>query len=483
MIQIRLSFITGRYHATPWGRHVNEGVPEWPPSPYRLVRALVDCWLRRRPEWSASRVESLLRPLAGEQPEFVLPPARASHTRSFLSSNDRDVMDRQKVFDPFVVLSRSITVRWPNSHLTAEQESDLQELLAELNYLGRSESWVCATLSSSDKVLEANCCPGNQVDVAQESVLVACPSLEFAGKARKKTQFSPWLDALCKSTAEVTKEGWSIPPAMEFVPYVRRRDCFSPRSVTPSKKESHRISAVLVALQCKVRPRITQTVAIAERFRRAAMSKHVAPSEHFSGKRADGTLLMDHKHAYFLPLSLMKDGYLDHIAVVLRGKETAKTNSHEFKPSELTALDRVSKLWAAHAEGIRCVPVRWVERPDELPVFAPSQIFESATPFIPARHHKRSRGSFEEWLCDQVRLEFSRCYGVEPVSVSLTSGHTLCSGQVVRWFEFLRGRRDTAPRSGYGFRVEFSEPLAGPLAIGKHCHFGLGLFRPAPEAL
>ena len=44
---IKLRFPGGRYHATPWGRHVNEGAVEWPPSPYRLVRALYDAWKRK----------------------------------------------------------------------------------------------------------------------------------------------------------------------------------------------------------------------------------------------------------------------------------------------------------------------------------------------------------------------------------------------------------------------------------------------------
>ena len=51
MLLIELAFPAGRYHATPWGRHVNEGVCEWPPSPYRLVRALYDAWKRKRPDW------------------------------------------------------------------------------------------------------------------------------------------------------------------------------------------------------------------------------------------------------------------------------------------------------------------------------------------------------------------------------------------------------------------------------------------------
>ncbi len=34
-ISIAIQFSAGRFHATPWGHHVNEGLPEWPPSPWR----------------------------------------------------------------------------------------------------------------------------------------------------------------------------------------------------------------------------------------------------------------------------------------------------------------------------------------------------------------------------------------------------------------------------------------------------------------
>ena len=44
MTVLQLSFPAGRFHATPWGRHVNEGAVEWPPSPWRIVRALIATW-------------------------------------------------------------------------------------------------------------------------------------------------------------------------------------------------------------------------------------------------------------------------------------------------------------------------------------------------------------------------------------------------------------------------------------------------------
>ena len=39
MLLIEIHSPAGRFHATPWGRHVNEGAVEWPPSPWRFLRA------------------------------------------------------------------------------------------------------------------------------------------------------------------------------------------------------------------------------------------------------------------------------------------------------------------------------------------------------------------------------------------------------------------------------------------------------------
>ena len=86
MNAIKIRFLAGRFHATPWGRNVNEGEVEWPPSPFRLARALLDVWYRRFPELPRERVEAVLRLLAGA-PGFALPPATAAHSRFFMSAN------------------------------------------------------------------------------------------------------------------------------------------------------------------------------------------------------------------------------------------------------------------------------------------------------------------------------------------------------------------------------------------------------------
>ena len=73
MLAIELTFPGGRYHATPWDAHVNEGVTEWPPSPWRVLRALVATrHLKAREEVSQETLAALIEALSA-----VLPPRPA----------------------------------------------------------------------------------------------------------------------------------------------------------------------------------------------------------------------------------------------------------------------------------------------------------------------------------------------------------------------------------------------------------------------
>jgi len=60
---------------------------------------------------------------------------------------------------------------------------------------------------------------------------------------------------------------------------------------------------------------------------------------------------------------------------------------------------------------------------------------------------------------------------VEPV------GFARLGGKPVAWREFLRQRSGGGPaKAGYGFRIEFPEAVAGPVALGEASHFGMGGF-------
>ncbi len=161
MIVLELRFLAGRYHATPWGRHVNEGAVEWPPSPWRIVRALIATWYlkaRRDEEISEHTIRALADALLSQPPVFRLPRATTAHTRHYMPINKGKMTT--KVFDTFVQLSErdAIFVAW-DVVLPPQQLAALQTLAGRLGYFGRAESLVEARVLEGITAIEPNAVP------------------------------------------------------------------------------------------------------------------------------------------------------------------------------------------------------------------------------------------------------------------------------------------------------------------------------------
>ncbi|MEW6278004.1 MAG: type I-U CRISPR-associated protein Csb2, partial [Candidatus Eremiobacterota bacterium] len=175
---------------------------------------------------------------------------------------------------------------------------------------------------------------------------------------------------------------------------------------------------------------------------------------------------------------------LDHLAVVCRagldGLEQAALDSFtawKVRPGEPA---RPGHLWQAKGKpDLICVPMDWAKRPQQLQVFRGSNRLVAVTPFVTVRHYRRGRGSLDDWMEGELRLELQRRGLPEPLSVTRLPMHRL-SSRTVSWWEFVRSRKNDTPRPGYGYALEFAEPVPGPVCLGYGCHFGLGLFLPAP---
>ena len=491
MLVLEFGFPAGRYHATPWGRNVNEGVEEWPPSPYRLARALVDTARRRRPAWPESRIRSLLTPLVNPV-GFLLPPARASHVRCYMHSNQPDASKKQKIFDAFVALQ-------PGEQLLAafdgdpgpEVRRDLEDLLSELSYLGRSESWVRARVYEPEAPIGLNCVPANGSGDPEgmDRVPVACLRTEEAyeasspkpgrttgkgQKARKET-FS-WLDAICLSTADLLVEGWSSPPAQEQRDFLRAKTALAPPPTPRARMSQHEFHRARYALDPRVLPSVTDTVPFAERVRSYLMGIHrrimngdpSAVSMIFSGKDTNGEAAWGHEHVFYLPLDEDGDGRIDHLEI---------RSGRAFEPSELAALDRLRSVHhPKRPEGVDLVLVSLsAERASSR-----HTRWQSVTPVVLARHHRKGRGPFWAWAQEEIARE-CRCHGLPtPVTVQWVPG-IVRKGRNLRWSQFVRSRKNQQPRQGIGCILTFAEPMPGPFALGALCHFGLGQFVPAAE--
>jgi CRISPR-associated protein Csb2 len=527
MIAISLKFLAGRYHATPWGRHVNEGAVEWPPAPWRILRALVAAWKRTLPNLPQHEVEPILRQLA-TRPEFLLPTASTGHTRHFMPWFKKGPDDRALVFDTFVAVPRDaqVIVRWPHASLDDAQRTTLAHILGNLNTFGRSESWCEASLVATP--LESYgliCRPlDEQLAADHEIVRLLCadPASAFADdrvvtvtrktvKRGKKGDSAEVRSAiydpawnLCMETLQLHQEKWSDPPASCWVPYARPRECFEmvpAASVQRRRGQQPSLDIVRYAIDSTVLPLVTDTLPVAEAARRALMSLHGRITERdgilgrscvLSGKDAQGQPLAGHRHAYYLPTDEDGDGRLDQLTIFARGG---------FDAGERRAFDRLLRLRTGrdaeekHELRLLLLGMGSLDNESAGPL-ATSTVWESATPYIATRYAKtrgrhrrdlRRPSDRADFLLEDLREQVRQVLGLDPRAAHMEAvadehGAFRVRG---RWrpieFKRYRSKRsdDGGDRLAGAFRIRFERPMTGPIALGHSAHFGMGLFLPA----
>lgn len=487
MIAIAIRFLTGRYHATPWGRHVNEGVPEWPPSPWRFLRALVATWKRSRPDISEANMLPVLGALAGA-PQFVLPPAVAAHTRHYMPWFKKGPGDKTLVFDTFAAVEREapVVLCWPEARLSDGQSALLASVLQNFGYLGRAEAWCEAALVAD--VGRPNCVALNDgvalpSGVTPVSVLTAEPA-----------EPEMLLRALLVETGEMrSSERRSDPQGSRWVRYGRPSGALVDYPLEARPAPVRQVQVARYVVDGKPLPSLLRAVEVGELARKAIMSQYGGKGKRpappiLSGHEGGEPLHMQHRHAFYLPTDEDGDGRIDHLTIVAEdgfGGEAQK------------ALGGLVKLWTGHgptSEDVARLLLLGMTTLDELrrqcDWFSPATVWESVTPFVLTRHPKRFRtgelklnelGEQRDGPEDQLRRELVLRGLPAPVSLERIQRCDLPTGRSFHWLEYQRWRHQGGGSSSgfaYGFRLEFAEPVAGPLALGYGCHYGLGLFRP-----
>jgi CRISPR-associated protein Csb2 len=503
MPNIVFRFPAGRYHATPWGNHVNEGVVEWPPSPWRIVRALLATgfsklgW-REPPDAARELVEGL----ASALPEYRLPAATASHTRHFMPTDSKKPEDKTKIFDAFAYIGKTaeLCVRWP-ARLSDAASSLLADLVPKLSYLGRAESVVAARLVSEDDIPEGVVASTTDVNrPGFEPIALLMPMtnaaytawLAEAGQSQirdaaktggrgKRSAFPPdSLAAVLVDTAFLQEHGWTQPPGSRRVHYYRPPLSTSPRTVISRPHFVASTDTALLALASDTR----RGEVLPLRFRALAQAEllHMglvsllgdALCPELTGRDANRMRLEGNRHATLVPLDIDGDGYLDHILVhapmglgleaqrALRAIRRTYTKGGA-KPLFLTLAGLGSRDEFTRLQG------------KAIPELAEASVWTSKTPFTPPRHLKAKRHTLE----DQVQAELA-ARGFPPAKrVDVLDRDTV----VARGFHrFVRERRDPQRRPPmrcfFALRIELERPCRGPISLGYAAHFGLGLMVP-----
>lgn len=509
-------FPLGRFHATRWKQGAfGDPFGEWPPSPYRLLRALAMRWFQyaREMGWSNAKEEEerkvklqpLLQALAASLPSFYLPPwtwrgpAIKQYQPTGLEKHykyKKDERTGKKVLD-YKYLDTTTTLvedhyraicpedavlwHWEDLNLQGEQLELLDRLLERVIYFGRAESF-CLMRRCDALPKEVNCRLSEKGDGVPVLAQIPSEPLDFEA-------------LLCRTGDKKIREKPNPPGTRWFYAKLPALPKVAlPRPVR--RKRPQEIKCIQFAVGGRVFPPLRLWVKLTERFRGRAV-KNLAlalrpesegkyerldrEARHrlalLCGKDEEGKPLVGHRHAYFL-LWPDEDGNPTRL-IVWRGEP--------FEQEEIEALLKASEhpiSWepAAPRWKARLVPLPFEMSPPS-GLLGSARVWRSITPFVPPaerhrfrRNGRERKGETLERIVGKLvkgRGSVGRIEKIsEPIWVNLHETR-----------ERRRARKETGTpwmRPGYMLRIEFDEPLNGPLIIGDSCHFGLGIFVPEP---
>jgi CRISPR-associated protein Csb2 len=504
---LRQSFPLGRFHATPWRVNpFDDPFGEWPPSPWRLVRAVVARWY----QWSREKAEitdlgqldALIRALCESSYSFYLPaqamrgsPLRQYHPVEFgwvpPAKKDKPI-PRMKAYGTSLVQDNYWSVPigddgaiwWflDGDAWTPQLVEVLDQCIERLIYFGRAEAFT-TVMRDASSALRPNCEPRDQ-PCSPASVRVLCPQRDASRADVERITDDP------QSAGRTIPLGAKlmyadIPPR---VPVREQPAIFVPRT------DCHLIQ---LAVGWSVAPEPRAIVRLTARYRSAVIrelldiktegqyhSWRTAPKSVRSaiadmlGKDANGVPFKEHSHTEFL--SWWHDGAPTRL-LVWRG-------SRSFGADEQRAVLRAAARelsWAAMGPDADAWKIRLI--PLDAAVPAPpgfdatsATTWESLTPYVPPRHHLRGGKPREaESLFTQIRRELA--------SRGVPGGGNVQAEEIAdaTWVAVHVPRRSAADRTsigdrrGYWLRLIFPEPVVGPIRLGHSSSFGLGLFRPA----
>lgn len=481
LLVITIRFLNGSYHATPWGKHVNEGVPEWPPSVWRLMRAIISAWKRTIPELEEQMVWPIIKKMAAETPHYNLPDAQISHTRHYMPLAKKPAL----VLATFVTTGDNpVHYIWQNVTLDEKEMVILNQILTNMHYFGRAESWCVTSASSSPQTY--NCSPIHESNIPPDSdivnVLVPKHDIKFYD-INKSGEMHKGLDHISVTTMELQKSNYIDPPGGRWVQYSRQRNCFEAKQSHDMVMRYNNVTLVRYAVVGPVRPPIKDTLHIGDLARATCMSKYGKAhngdtSPILSGKDHEGHPLKNHQHAFYLPTYETQYSEIDHITIFAPGG---------FREKDLNVLPSVRRLYKYGMDYDVSVVLQGLGTAEDfrtVPIMEIAKSWITATPLMLTRHvkYQRSGSGKVDSPEEQIRTELKNRYGdsYQLKSVTLDDSPERIHNTNIRPSQFHRRRRNGSIGDGqlYKVRLEFEKGMPGPITLGYASHYGLGMFVP-----
>lgn len=501
-VVLRQSFPLGRFHATPW--RVNpfaDHLGEWPPSPWRLVRAVVARWYQWKRETGgeddAAELDQLVRALCESSYYFRL-PVNARRGRPLRQYQPAEFSWNPADKGKAAVRSYGTTLYQDNYWCVPRDEAGvvwwliegddwtppllevLDRCLERLIYFGRAET-LTAIRRVDGETPEPNCALRNGSH-SPAAVRVLVPERGATRTDVERVTNDPLAARNIPLGARTMYAELPLAPPAREEPLVQRSssDC----------------QLVQLAIGWSVAPEFRAVVRLTARFRSAVLQEHLrlktgsksatwraAPASlrdaiaEMTGKDAEEKPLHGNRHAEFL---VWWENALPTRLLIWRSGRPF--DEDERAAILLAAARQIS--WAAAGSDAEAWKIRLV--PLDTAVPAPpgfdetrAAVWESLTPYVPPRHYLRGgKPRASESLPNQIRREL--------ILREVNAGEQIDVQEIASpaWVAVHSPRIKAAERAflgdrrGYWVRLSFQEPIAGPLRLGHSSSFGLGLFKP-----
>ncbi len=504
-------FPLGRFNATRWRQSLFEDpFGEWPPSPWRFLRALAARWIqyaRETGDEDEEKRDNLLRQLARVPPSFRLPASTwrpdsvpRQYHRTAIEWTAKGAKDpaykkpmSSLVYDRFQAVSpiEPLYWIWDSLELSPELQQLLGDLTKRITYFGRAESHCRMRLCDElPQGVMQNCELIAENTNSGSPVLAANPNVEVN------------LESLMAATDAKEVAGMTTPPTAAWF---RANLPERPRvnGARPSRKlHADDTRIVQFAVGGRVYPTVEHWTRVTSWFRGRVLKQlarhHDANSFSelppqlrlrycgISGKDEHGKPLAGHQHCYFC-LNPDESGFPTRLICF---------RDSPFLIEELEAIYDAARRpfgWRGHGDGrssndewqLQMVPLPLQTGPPSAFGSVSTTEWVSLTPFVPPglrhRFRKGKQRPGETALALAGKLlemaEFPSCEVHELES----------NAEWVAVHEPARERHDRRTewtrniRRGYRLRLSFDQSVSGPICIGHSEHFGLGLFQPYLE--
>lgn len=497
-VNIAVTFPMGRYHASAAGLAPNAGVVEWPPSAWRIMRALYSAWKTRCDDLDPLVVEQLLQKLSATLPEYYVDRRTGSGSTSHAMHPGNAVYDsKTMVYDTFITCVRNqpaLYVRWPDVLLGAEAREALGRLCASLTWLGRAESLADVELRD---------CAAGEDSNAFALVPEAKAGLDIGTMALLVPTDKFHVDDLVGMPSDLRRKKANlkvVPPGARFhsysIPAPEHRTARPAIRRTPREATAIRFEVVpLPERRSPSRLALTDAVIHTAALRQAVMAQFgrshggtdsptLSGHSLLEGEHGGGPL-RGHIHTHYLALP-------DH-QITFGGRWISQFllwAPGGFTREEIGAARTVRIVrgfdWITGSVPFAVI-ANGVGDPNDLApeLCRPSMRWRTVTPVVAGRYPNAHR-TWEQ----QVRLDLLADWRVRMESAGVETdvqpAITLQSWDGKR-FATTRPRSRRLPRSKprpqFHCHLEISQEVQWmqPLCLGAGSHFGLGLFVPDPQ--